>query len=57
MFSIERALADLDWAPSFGLEAAHRDSYAWFQAEGRDRYEFDFSGDDAVLADLGLSGR
>jgi nucleoside-diphosphate-sugar epimerase len=56
MFSIERALADLDWAPSFGLEAAYRDSYAWFQAEGRDRYEFDFSGDDAVLAELMRSG-
>jgi nucleoside-diphosphate-sugar epimerase len=52
MFSIERALADLDWAPSFGLEAAYRDSYAWFDAEGRDRYEYDFSGDDAILAEL-----
>jgi nucleoside-diphosphate-sugar epimerase len=52
MFSIDKALAQLDWEPSFGLEAAYRDSYEWFQAEGRDRFEFDFSGDDAVLAEL-----
>ena len=51
-FSIERALADLDWKPSFGLEAAYRDSYEWFDREGRDLYEFDFSGDDAVLEQL-----
>ena len=52
MFSIDKALAHLDWEPSFGLEAAYRDSYEWFRAEGRDRYQFDFSGDDAVLAEL-----
>jgi nucleoside-diphosphate-sugar epimerase len=52
MFSIDAALDDLDWSPSFGLEAAYRDSYEWFDREGRDRYEYDFSGDDAVLAQL-----
>jgi len=52
MFSIDAALADLDWTPSFGLEAAYRDSWAWFDREGRDRYEYDFSADDAVLAQL-----
>jgi nucleoside-diphosphate-sugar epimerase len=52
MFSVDAALADLDWAPRFGLEAAYRDSYEWFQKEGRDRYEFDFSGDDAILSRL-----
>jgi nucleoside-diphosphate-sugar epimerase len=52
MFSIEAALADLPWSPSFGLEAAYADSYAWFDREGRDRYEYDFSADDAVLAQL-----
>lgn len=51
-FSIEDALRDLEWTPSFGLEAAYRDSYDWFAREGRDRYEFDFSADDAVLAQL-----
>jgi UDP-glucose 4-epimerase len=52
MFSIDKALVELDWSPSFGLESAYRDSYRWFSAEGRDRYEFDFSGDDVVLAQL-----
>jgi nucleoside-diphosphate-sugar epimerase len=52
MFSIDKALAQLDWEPSYGLEAAYRDSYEWFRTEGRDRYEYDFSGDDAVLAEL-----
>jgi nucleoside-diphosphate-sugar epimerase len=52
MFSIDKALAELDWRPRFGLEAAYRDSYAWFDAEGRDRYEFDFSADDRLLASL-----
>ena len=53
MFSIDKALEELDWEPRFGLEAAYRDSYEWFRSGGRDRYEFDFSGDDAVLARLG----
>lgn len=52
MFSIDAALADLDWTPSFGLEAAYRDSWEWFDREGRDRYDFDFSADDRLLAEL-----
>jgi nucleoside-diphosphate-sugar epimerase len=52
MFSIDRALTDLDWSPSFGLEAAYKDSYEWFDREGRDRYEYDFSADDEVLGQL-----
>jgi nucleoside-diphosphate-sugar epimerase len=52
MFSINKALTDLDWAPQFGLEDAYRDSYRWFAAEGRSRYEFDFSADDAILEQL-----
>lgn len=52
MFSINKALAELNWAPQFGLEDAYRDSYRWFAVEGRDRYEFDFSADDDVLEQL-----
>lgn len=55
MFSIDAALRDLDWTPSFGLEDGYRDSYEWFDREGRDRFEYDFSGDDAVLAQLELT--
>ena len=52
VFSIDKALADLDWRPQYGLEDGYRQSYEWFAAGGRDRYEFDFSADDAVLARL-----
>ena len=52
MFSIDKALRDLDWEPEFGLESGYRDSYEWFNTEGRDLFDFDFSNDDAVLAEL-----
>jgi nucleoside-diphosphate-sugar epimerase len=53
VFSIRKALTDLDWEPEFGLEDAYRDSYEWFRSEGRDGYVFDFSVDDDVLERLG----
>ena len=49
MFSINKALAELDWEPEFGLEDAYRNSYEWFDREGRDLFEYDFASDDAVL--------
>ena len=52
IFANDKAKADLDWAPQLGLEAAYADSYAWWEADGRGLYEYDFSADDAVLADL-----
>ena len=52
IFSIDTALTDLDWSPRYGLEDGYRHSYEWFAAGGKDRYEFDFSADDAVLAQL-----
>jgi nucleoside-diphosphate-sugar epimerase len=54
-FSIDKAVRDLDWRPQFGLEAAYRDSYEWFKGEGRHLYEFDFSADDELLAELGAA--
>jgi nucleoside-diphosphate-sugar epimerase len=53
VYSIDKALGDLDWQPNFGLESGYRDSYEWWAREGRDRYEYDFSLDDEVLALLG----
>jgi nucleoside-diphosphate-sugar epimerase len=53
VYSIDKARRDLDWMPRFGLEAGYRDSYDWWASEGRDRYEYDFSLDDEVLALLG----
>ncbi len=53
VFCIDKAMSDLDWEPTFGVQAAYADSYAWYANGGREHYEFDFAPDDAVLADLG----
>ena len=55
IFSADKALADLDWTPRFGIESGYADSYAWFVAGGRDRYEYDFSAEDQLLAQLGAA--
>ena len=52
MLSIDKALDHIDWVPRFGIEDGYRDSYAWYDGEGRGRYEFDFSRDEALLAEL-----
>jgi len=52
IISIDKALADLEWAPAYGLEAGYADSYEWFAREGRDLFEYDFSADDALLEQL-----
>jgi hypothetical protein len=52
IFSIDKALADLDWSPRYGLEDGFRQSYEWFASGGRDRYEFDFRADDTALAQV-----
>jgi nucleoside-diphosphate-sugar epimerase len=53
VFAIDKALRDLDWTPQFGLESGYQDSYDWFRSGGRERYTFDFSRDDELLARLG----
>jgi nucleoside-diphosphate-sugar epimerase len=53
ILAIDKALRDIDWTPQFGIEAGYRDSYDWFVREGRGRYAFDFSRDEALLAELG----
>jgi nucleoside-diphosphate-sugar epimerase len=53
LLSIDKALRDIDWVPRFGIEAGYRDSWDWYKREGRGLYQFDFSADDALLAQLG----
>jgi nucleoside-diphosphate-sugar epimerase len=53
MFSIEKARHDLAWEPSFGLVDGYESSYAWFVEGGREQFTYDWSADDAVLAQLG----
>ncbi|HUR79029.1 MAG TPA: NAD-dependent epimerase/dehydratase family protein [Acidimicrobiales bacterium] len=54
VYSIDKALADLDWAPSYTLAEAYADSYAWFDKHGRDKFTYDFSRDDALLREHDL---
>ena len=52
MLSIDKALSHIDWKPQFGIEEGFRDAYQWWEREGRGLYAFDFSADDAVLAQM-----
>lgn len=40
------------WRPRFGVEAGYRDSWTWFQHEGRPLYTFDFTAEDLLVAEL-----
>ena len=52
MFSIDAALRDLDWEPSFGLLDGYADAYRWFTDGGREQFDYDFSTDESLLAQL-----
>jgi nucleoside-diphosphate-sugar epimerase len=52
MMAIDKAARDFGWAPRFGIEAGYRDAYEWWQQQGRGLYTFDFSGEDALIAQL-----
>lgn len=54
ILAVDKALHDIDWTPQFGIEDGYRDSYEWYVREGRGRYEFDFSRDEALLQELGV---
>ncbi len=55
VFSIDKALAELDWRPEYGLERGYESSYEWFTTGGREAFEYDFSRDDALLELAGAS--
>jgi len=52
VFSIDKALADLDWRPAYGLEAGYRSSYEWFDTTGRALFTYDFTRDADLLTSL-----
>lgn len=56
IFSIEKARRELGWEPKFGLRSGLTDSWRWFRDGGHERYAYDFSGDDAILAELARRG-
>ena len=51
--SIEKAKAELDWAPEFGLLEGLKDSYSKDFGRGGFREAADFSTDDMVIEKLG----
>jgi nucleoside-diphosphate-sugar epimerase len=53
VYSCARAMAEVGWQAEFGIESGYADSYRWFVDGGRDRYEYDFGPEDALLAQLG----
>ncbi len=56
VFSIDKIRRELGWEPKFSLAEGLADSFAWFRDGGRDKYEYDFSADDEVLAEIERRG-
>lgn len=56
VFSIDKARRELGWQPKLTLAEGLADSWRWFDAGGRDRYEYDFTADDEVLAEIERRG-
>jgi len=50
VYSPNAATAELSWVPRFGLASGFADSWAWYDAGGRDNYRYDFTAEDALLA-------
>jgi hypothetical protein len=56
VFSIDKARRDLAWEPQLNLAEALANSYRWFREGGRDRYTYDFSADEQILAEIERRG-
>lgn len=56
VFSVDRLRREVGWEPSIGLLEGLRDSYDWYQREGKDVYDIDFARDDEVRAILQSAG-
>jgi nucleoside-diphosphate-sugar epimerase len=56
IFSIAKIRLELGWEPQFALRSGLADSYRWFCEEGRARYDYDFTADEAILAELARRG-
>lgn len=56
VFSIDKARAELGWEPQLSLAQGLADSWDWFRNGGRDRYDYDFTADDEILAEIEWRG-
>ena len=52
ILAIDKLRNATGWSPRFGIEAGYRDSWQWYQREGRNLYTFDFEPEDQLLAEL-----
>ena len=56
IISIDKARTELGWEPRMTLAEGLADSYRWFREGGRERYEYDFSADEEILAEIARRG-
>ena len=56
IISIDKARTELGWEPRMTLAEGLADSYRWFREGGRERYEYDFSADEDILAEIARRG-
>ena len=56
VISIDKIRRELGWEPSLSLAEGLADSWNWFRNGGRDRYDYDFTADDEILAELQRRG-
>ena len=52
ILSIDKLTNATGWRPRFGIEDGYRNSWMWYQTEGRLLYTFDFAPEDQLLAEL-----
>jgi nucleoside-diphosphate-sugar epimerase len=57
VISTDKIKRELGWEPKLTIAEGLADSYRWFAQEGgREKYEYDYSADDAVLAEIERRG-
>jgi nucleoside-diphosphate-sugar epimerase len=57
VISIDKIRSELGWEPRLSIAEGLADSYRWFAHEdGREKYEYDFSADEEVLAEIAARG-
>jgi nucleoside-diphosphate-sugar epimerase len=57
VISIDKIRRELGWEPQLSIAEGLADSYRWFAQEGgREKYEYDFSADEEVLAEIAARG-
>lgn len=56
VISIDKIRRELGWEPEMTIAEGLADSYRWFREGGRAQYEYDFSPDEEILAEIARRG-